>query len=104
LTAAQANARSSFVVGRWSVAPIPSFRRPAEGFTTKAPRHQGKTHREIREVREEKTFSPQRRKGHEGRNAKKEVARRWVGSSVVRVMRGHKAKMITTEITEDTES
>jgi hypothetical protein len=31
-----------------------SFRRPAEGFTTKAPRHQGKTHREDGEVREER--------------------------------------------------
>jgi hypothetical protein len=67
LTDARVDARSSFVVGRSSVAPIPSFRRPAEGFTTKAPRHQGKTHREVREVREEKTFSPQRRKGHEGK-------------------------------------
>jgi hypothetical protein len=34
-----------------------SFRRPAGVFTTKDPRHQGKNHREVREV---KTFSPQR--------------------------------------------
>jgi hypothetical protein len=35
-------------------------------LTTKAPRHQGKNHREVREVREEKTFSPPRHKGHKG--------------------------------------
>jgi hypothetical protein len=62
------------------------------------------SNREVREVREEKTFSSQRRKGHKGRNAKKEVARRWIGSSTVRVMRGHKGKIFTTEITEGTES
>jgi hypothetical protein len=43
-----------------------SFRRPAGVFTTKDPRHQGKNHREVREVKEEKTFSPQRHRGHKG--------------------------------------
>jgi hypothetical protein len=53
--------------------------------------------------RKKNKHSPQRHKGHEGRNAKKEDARRWIGSSVVRVVRGHKGKMLTAEITEDTE-
>ena len=57
----------------------------------------------IRPKAEKKNISPQSRKGHEGRNAKKEVARRWIGSSVVRVVRGHKGKILTAEITEDTE-
>jgi hypothetical protein len=71
-------------------------------LTTKAQRHQGKIHREVREIRE-KRLSPRRHKGHKGRNAKKEDARRWIGPSVVCVMRGHKGKILTTEITEDTE-
>jgi hypothetical protein len=53
--------------------PTPTRRNPdtpiphsnAGGFTTKAPRHQGKIHREVGEEREER-FSPQRHRGHEG--------------------------------------
>jgi hypothetical protein len=47
----------AFVVRRW----------PKKTLTTKAQRHKGKTHREAREVREEreKRFSPQRRRGAE---------------------------------------
>jgi hypothetical protein len=53
--------------------------------------------------RKKKRHSPPRHRGHKGRNAKKEVAWRWIGSSVVRVVRGHKGKILTTEITENTE-
>jgi hypothetical protein len=46
----------------------------------------------IRPKAEKKNISPQRHQGHKGRNAKKEVAWRWVASFIVRVVRGHKGK------------
>jgi hypothetical protein len=63
---------------------MPSFRRPAGRFTTKPPRHQGKTHREDREAREERPIL-------------------WEASPDADTAEGREKEHFTTEVTEGTE-
>jgi hypothetical protein len=103
------------VVRRWSVVGcanaviLATSGRPesdgAERFTTKAPRHQGKTHREDGEVREErfhhkgtKDTKAKRCKPQAARTRRKEGYGLWIirpcfRPSVVCVLRGHGGKI-----------